>query len=244
MGIDRRQAIRTAGTLAVAATTVAACDTGTPPPAAPSPSAAHLATHPAEIVHGSRNRPQVAFTFHAQGDGTLIHNLLDALATAGVHATVLAVGSWLAANPDLGRQVLAGGHELGNHTQNHLNINQLPSAKAYTEISSCAEAVRSVSGSIGPWFRPSQAVHASARVRALAGTVGYPTCLSYDVDSLDYTDPPPDTVVRTTLNAVQPGSIVSMHFGHAATISALPRILAGLHTRGLHPVTVTELMRP
>ncbi len=186
----------------------------------------------------------VALTFHGQGDPAVIHALLGQLAAGGVRVTVLAVGRWLATNQALGRQILAAGHELGNHTHNHLDIDRMPASRAYPEITDCAQVLRTVSGSIGPWFRPSQTQHANAQVRALAARAGYATCLSYDVDSLDYTDPPPDTVVRQTLGGVTRGSIVSMHFGHAATVAAMPRILSGLRTRGLQPVTVTELVRP
>jgi peptidoglycan/xylan/chitin deacetylase (PgdA/CDA1 family) len=261
VGIDRRQAIRAAGALTVAATGAVGCDTpaphGTGPasaapphtsasagsPGAPSaaPSGAPL---PAEIAHGPRDRPAVALTFHGQGDWALIHSLLGVLATGGVRVTVMAVGRWLAANEALGRQIVAGGHELGNHTYNHLDIDHLPADHAYTEITSCAQVLRSVTGSIGPWFRPSQTQHASAQVRALATRAGYLTCLSYDVDSLDYTDPSADTVVRATLDGVSRGSIVSMHFGHAVTVTAMPRILSGLRAKGLQPVTVSELLRP
>ena len=62
------------------------------------------------------------------------------------------------------------------------------------------------------------------------------------MDSLDYTDPGPDAVVATVLRAVRPGSIVSMHFGHSGTVTALPAILRGLASRGLRPVTLTALL--
>jgi hypothetical protein len=34
-----------------------------------------------------------------------------------------------------------------------------------------------------------------------------------------------------------------MHFGHAATVAAIPEVLDRLRQRGLRPVTVTELLR-
>ena len=82
--------------------------------------------------------------------------------------TILAVGTWLAANPGLGRQMLAAGHELGNHTQHHANIKTMKPQLAYAEISACAEAVRAVSGSIGRWFRPSQTQYATPAIKAAA----------------------------------------------------------------------------
>ncbi len=66
--------------------------------------------------------------------------------------------------------------------------------------------------------------------------------MSYDVDSLDYTDPGPDAVVATVLGSVRRGSIISMHFGHPGTVTALPEIVHGLAKRKLRPVTLTELL--
>lgn len=75
-----------------------------------------------------------------------------------------------------------------------------------------------------------------------AGAAGYRRVLSYDVDSLDYTDPGPDAIRRAVASA-QPGSIVSMHFGHPGTVTAMPSILADLTSRGLAAVTATQLLR-
>ncbi len=49
-------------------------------------------------------------------------------------------------------------------------------------------------------------------------------------------------MTRAVLRAVRPGSIVSLHLGHAGTVSALPGVLAGLRDRGLRAVTVSELV--
>ena len=184
----------------------------------------------------------MALTFHGQGDPLLAGRVLAALEAQGARATVMAVGSWLAGQPALAHRILAGGHELGNHTQNHVAIAQLDPAHARAEIQRCADVLRALTGSIGTWFRPSQTQHANATIQAQAAEVGYPTCLSYDVDSLDYTDPGPAAVTATTLAAVRNGSIVSLHLGHPGTLTALPGILDGLHARGLTAVTMTELM--
>lgn len=199
-------------------------------------------TLPPEVTHGPRDRPAVALTFHGQGDPTLVMRLLSELEAHDVRVTVLAVGSWLAGEPAMAGRILDGGHELGNHTQHHLDIAHLNRAQAFTEIEECARTLRGLTGSIGTWFRPSQTQHATATIRAQATRAGYRTCLSYDVDSLDYTDPPAATVVDATLRAVRNGSIVSMHCGHAVTIAALGPILDGLHRRGLHTATMSQLV--
>jgi peptidoglycan/xylan/chitin deacetylase (PgdA/CDA1 family) len=144
----------------------------------------------------------------------------------------------------MARLILHGGHELGNHTQNHADISAMSPQAAHSEIAQCAERLRKLTGSIGAWFRPSQTPHANTTIRAQAAKVGYQTCLSYDVDSLDFQDPGPDAVVHNVLHGVRPGSIISMHLGHPGTVTAMPALLDGLRTRGLRAVTVSTLVGP
>jgi peptidoglycan/xylan/chitin deacetylase (PgdA/CDA1 family) len=169
--------------------------------------------------------------------------VLRTIEKAGAHATVLAVGTWLDQYPSIARRILDGGHDLGNHTEHHLNISAMDAAAARREIEQCAARLHSLTGSIGSWFRPSASQHATPLIRRLSSRAGYATCLSYDVDPLDDTDPPPATIAANLLRDVRPGSIVSLHFGHPATAAALPTILAGLKHRRLRPVTVTDLLK-
>lgn len=254
--MNRRQALRAAAAVGASLGAAACAERGStldrPRPAATSGSATSRATTnsaetpsttlPPEVTHGPRDRPAVALTFHGQGDPGLVTRLLSELEAHDVRVTVLAVGTWLAGLPAMAGRILDGGHELGNHTQHHLDMARMNNAQAFTEIEECARRLRALTGSIGTWFRPSQTHHATAIIRAQATRAGYRTCLSYDVDSLDYTDPPTATVVNATLSAVRNGSIVSMHCGHAVTIAALGPILDGLHSRGLHTATMSELV--
>jgi peptidoglycan/xylan/chitin deacetylase (PgdA/CDA1 family) len=245
----RRDALRAATALAAGAVT-AGCD-NTPPapslaaaPPSPAPSHAPATTAPPlpdEIQHGPRDRPAVALTFHGQGTPGVVGRLLDAVGSHGIKITVLAVGTWLTAEPALARRILADGHELGNHTQHHADLKRMSAAAAHAEIDDCARALTALTGSIGKWFRPSQTRLATPTIKAAAAKAGYPTCLSYDVDSLDYTDPGPARVVANTLRSARPGSIISLHFGHAGTVTAISPLLNGLRDRGLKPVTMTEL---
>jgi peptidoglycan/xylan/chitin deacetylase (PgdA/CDA1 family) len=197
---------------------------------------------PSQIEHGPRDGNAVALTFHGQGDPKLAGSVLSEAERAGARLTVLAVGTWLGEHPEMARRVLDGGHELGNHTMRHRAVCALPADEAYAEITECADQLRRLTGSVGSWFRPSQARTATDLVTRLAGRAGYPHVLSYDVDSHDFEDPGPGVVRGEVLGHVRAGSVVSLHFGHTGTLTALPAILDGLHRRGLRTVTATELM--
>ncbi|MEY9935919.1 peptidoglycan/xylan/chitin deacetylase (PgdA/CDA1 family) [Streptacidiphilus sp. MAP5-52] len=258
--LDRR-ALLCGAALGAAGTVLSACANGTD--ARPSPTgsrastapgasgapATHAATAsqaladlPFEIQSGPTTTDRVALTFHGQGDPAIARSVLAEAERAHARITVMAVGSWLDAYPEMAKRILDGGHELGNHTQNHLAISSLSPDQAYAEIDRCAQRLRQLTGSIGTWFRPSQAQDCTASVSAQARRVGYTHCLSYEVDSLDWQDPGAAAVTRTVLEKTRAGSVVSMHFGHTGTVAALPAILAGLHQRGLSAVTTSELL--
>ncbi|WUH93817.1 polysaccharide deacetylase family protein [Streptomyces sp. NBC_00433] len=227
----------------------AGADPALPPPAAaaptgaPAPTAAALPPGlPDQIEHGPRTRPQLALTFHGQGDPDEAEALLAAAERGGARITVLAVGDWLDAYPKLAARVLAGGHELGNHTQTHGDIGAMDAAAATAEIEGCASRLRQLTGTHGRWFRPSQARLTTPLVVSLAKKAGYAHLLSYDVDPLDYTDPGAEAVRSAVAAQAGPGSVVSLHFGHAGTVAALPGILDDLHRRGLRAVTTSELL--
>ncbi|MEU5983968.1 polysaccharide deacetylase family protein [Streptomyces sp. NPDC047434] len=257
---DRRGALRAGAAVALTGALTTACGTdaprpgpsGSPEPSAPgrSPAAAPAAAPaprrfpglPAEIATGPRDRPRVALTFHGQGDPAVARSLLAEAERAGARVTVLAVGEWLDRHPDMARRILDGGHDLGNHTQHHLDVNAMTEQQAYGEIAACAERLRRLTGSVGTWFRPSRTRHAAPAVQRAARRAGYPHVLSYDVDSLDFTSPGAAAVVAQVAGRIRNGSVVSLHFGYADTVAALPGLLADLDRRGLRAVTTTELL--
>ncbi|MGW2652747.1 polysaccharide deacetylase family protein [Streptomyces sp. NPDC001478] len=258
--VRRREALRAAAGTALVTALATGCSGPGPaarpaaPPTAPrtarptpgtgahAPAPRRFPGQPPQIDHGPRDRTRVALTFHGQGDPAVAEAVLAEAERAGARITVLAVGSWLDAHPALARRVLDGGHDLGNHTQHHIDISALDETRAYAEITDCARRLRRLTGSIGTWFRPSRARDATPLVRRLAARAGYPHVLSYDVDSLDFTSPGAATVTRTVTGQIRNGSVVSLHLGYADTVAALPPLLAELDRRGLRAVTTTKLL--
>ncbi|MEV5612100.1 polysaccharide deacetylase family protein [Streptomyces sp. NPDC052225] len=254
--LRRRSALRVgAGLTAALATGCAPASAERPPTstrtASPAPSARparaapgphRFPGQPAQIDHGPRTADRVALTFHGQGDPAIAYALLKEAERARAHVTVLAVGTWLDEHPAVARRILDGGHDLGNHTLHHRDINAMSEAEAAAEITGCAQRIRRLTGSIGTWFRPSRAQTATPLVARLAQRAGYPHVLSYDVDSLDFTSPGANAVVDNVASAVRPGSVVSLHFGYQDTVAALPALLDHLDRRGLAAVTCTELL--
>jgi peptidoglycan/xylan/chitin deacetylase (PgdA/CDA1 family) len=195
-----------------------------------------------EVAHGARSGRTVALTFHGNGDPALAHSLLHQVEQAGARISVFVVGTWLVAHPEMAQRILQGGHDLGNHTMHHKPMRRLAAADAHREVGECAAVLRQTAGTPGRWFRASGTQQTTPVIRSAAAAAGYSTCVSYDVDGLDWQDPQPATVRQAVLDNVQPGSIVSLHLGHRVTVEALPQILTGLAAKKLKPVTLSELL--
>ena len=201
-----------------------------------------IALGPGDITHGPRTTASVALTFHGAGDPALARAILTAAEAKGAHVSVLAVGSWLASNPSMAERLLSSHHELGNHTWSHLPMRTLGPAAALDEVARAAALLVTLTGNHGQWFRPSGTPASNSTIRAAALAAGYPQCLSYGLDSLDYTDPGPEAITRNVLGAVSAGSIVSLHLGHPGTLAAMPMLLSGLASKRLSAVTVSTLL--
>jgi peptidoglycan/xylan/chitin deacetylase (PgdA/CDA1 family) len=229
---------RSPGTGATGATSTTS--TASSPSTVPAPARARF------VDAGPTDTSRVALTFHTAGDLELAQQLLDALAGRNTVMTAFVVGEWLDANPSWGPKLLDAGHELANHTYTHPTFASLSADEMRDEVVRCRDVLERVAGTPGDYFRPSGADDGTRApsdvVLDVAGAAGYATVLGFDVDSLDYTDPGADAVVRRTLDAVRPGSIVSLHFGHPGTVEAIPAIVDGLRAKDLTPVHASQLL--
>ena len=225
----------------------AACSSSPPRTAASSTTTTTASrTSPPFVSAGPRDRGQVALTFHVSGDRALAIRMLDLLKTHQVPITAFIVGTWLDTNGDLISRFIDDGHELANHTLTHPAFSSLDRTAMTNEVTGCRDALLRLAGTGGRYFRPSGTANGTddpgPTVLDVAQGAGYATVVGYDVDPADYQDPGASAIAHRTSDAVQPGSIVSLHFGHAGTIDALPDILAALESRSLGAVVVNQLL--
>ena len=198
------------------------------------------------VASGPRDKHRVALTFHTNGSTALAATLLATLAARHTSITAFIVGSWLEANSDFAKRITDGGHELANHTYSHPTFPTLTEDAMTQEVTRCRDILASLTGSGPTWFRPSGTTNGTDKpaptVLKVAAAAGYSTVVGFDVDPSDYLDPGEAAIAQRVSAAVQPGSIVSLHFGHQHTIDALPAILSDLDRRGLETVTLTTLL--
>ena len=196
------------------------------------------------VARGPSSTNAVALTFHVDGDVRIAQRLVDAMHGRGA-ITCFVIGSWLDANPTWARKLLDEGHELANHTYTHPTFSTLTRLAMASEITRCRDSLVRLTGRGGRFFRPSGTddglATPSPPILEEAGAAGYDYVLGWDVEPFDYRDPGGTAVQQRVLEAAQPGSIVSLHFGHSGTADALPAVVEALTARRLRLVTASQL---
>jgi chitin deacetylase len=168
--------------------------------------------------------------------------VLDILKKNNIKATFFWVGEYLKEYPKIAVQVVADGHAIGNHTWHHWYHKMNPSV-ADNEIDATAELIYKTTGVTTGLFRPPGGLLNNG-VADYAKQKKYVTVM-WSVDPMDYRPLPAEKLVNYVIRKAQPGSIVLMHDGggnHAATVQALPQIIAKLQELGYSFVTVPELL--
>ena len=201
------------------------------------------------VVRGSPQAPRIALTFDDGPDPASTPAILETLAQFGARATFFVIGRYLERHQTLAREIVAAGHELGNHSWGHLPWqNFYSSRKHLADIERTADLIRSITGSTEePLYRPPVGLKSPEFARAaLARQL---KVIAWSVHSRDTFAQRWQSIARRVLNRVRNGDIVLLHDGHAAegrhrsnAVNALPLILCGLQAQGLQPVTVSELL--
>src|SRR5580658_2975401 len=70
------------------------------------------------VYRGNRSRPAIALTFD-DGPSESTPELLELLHGLGVQATFFQCGANVRRLPGIAREVIAAGHEIGNHSDTH-----------------------------------------------------------------------------------------------------------------------------
>ena len=118
--------------------------------------------------------PIAAITFDDGPTPEYTPRILDALATAGVTATFNVMGWNGVHHSDLLREVVAAGHEIGNHTWDHRDLTTLDVHETRAELVRCKEEVEAVLGQPFTSFRPPRGELTGYALR-VAAELGYDT---------------------------------------------------------------------
>lgn len=215
-------------------------------PASTNSKSAKSARSSGEIVRGPRGKSEIALTFDAGAEADCFEDLIAALQGAQVHSTFFITGNWAQKNRDCAAAITKHGHEVGNHTWNHLNLTKQPDDVVREEISRAEIFLTELTGqNPRPLWRAPYGER-NDRVLRIATNLGYRS-IYWTLDSLDGVEPVKasqfliDRITRKSDSELD-GAIILMHVGVKSTADALPAIIANLQGRGFRLVTVSKLL--
>jgi peptidoglycan/xylan/chitin deacetylase (PgdA/CDA1 family) len=187
----------------------------------------------------------VALTFDDGPTPKHLPGVLDLLRRKDVKATFFLMGVDVEKNPDLAREIMADGHEIGNHTYRHDDMTLAGWDKVVSEVERTDAAIRSLGYTGEIHFRPPFGKKLVTLPLYLAQHDR--TTITWDVEPESYSDvaASADGITQHVLDRVRPGSIIILHIMYdvrETSRQALPAIIDGLHERGYRFVTVSELL--
>lgn len=185
---------------------------------------------------------KIALTFDAAWGNEDTAKILEILRKHNVHVTFFMTGGWVESYPEDVKTILADGHDLGNHSENHKNMSQLSDGECREELQKVHDKVKNLTGYDMFLFRPPYGDYDN-HVITNAKALGYYT-IQWDVDSLDWKDYGVNDIIDRVCNhkALGNGSIILCHNGAKYTAEALDTLIARLKESGYTFVPLSDLI--
>ncbi len=187
-----------------------------------------------------RGEKVVSLTFDAAWGDEDTPQLIDIFQKYGIHVTFFVVGEWADRCPDSVKALKEAGHEVMNHSNTHPHMPQLSRDGMVQEIQAANEKIAALTGETPVLFRAPYGDYNNALIETLDSLGMY--CIQWDVDSLDWKDPPVEDIVSRVTSRVQSGSIVLFHNAAKNTPEALPAIIEKLQADGYTFLKASEMI--
>jgi len=184
-----------------------------------------------------------ALTFDISWGTQVPGPVLDILKKENVKATFFLSGSWAKKYPKFSKRIVAEGHEIASHGEEHVNLSQYSKEEVKKNILTAHEKIKEVTG-VEPKLLRTPNGDWNDMVLTTAEELNYKV-IQWSADSLDWKKPGVDAIINNVLKKVEPGAIILMHASDTClqTPDALPAVLAGLKKQGYQLVTVSELLK-
>jgi len=190
----------------------------------------------------------IALTFDDGPDPWWTPQVLRVLREHRVDATFFVLGAQAARHPDLVRQLVAEGHELGVHSFTHPQLSEMDGWRRELEYSQTQLAIARAAGVKTSLLRFPYSSRADAIDDATwslvqhAGRLGYLSVFN-DVDSRDWAKPGVPAIIQNTTPPDGQGAVVLMHDAggdRTQTVAALTQFIPAMQAKGYRFTTVSE----
>lgn len=151
----------------------------------------------------------VVLTYDDGPDPVSTPAVLRVLAEHDASATFFVLADRARLHPGVVRDVVAAGHEIGLHGQDHRPVTDFDHAALLTRTEEAVSLLQAVSGRPIRLFRPPYGRQTVASVRVVRA-LGLSTVL-WNRDAADWIDAAPETRLRRATDGAAPGDVLLLH---------------------------------
>jgi len=200
------------------------------------------------VWRGPQDRPAVALTFD-DGPSESTPQILEVLNRYRAKATFFQCGLSVRRLPEISRSVLAGGHEVGNHSYTHLLLSLRSAGMIEEEFSRAQQTIEETTGFSPTLLRAPFGVRwfGFRRMQQRLGLLGVMwTVIGYDWNL------PSRSVVNRVKAGICNGAIICLHDGRqlrarpdiSPTLEAVRILIPAIQEQGFRLETVSQLLCP
>jgi peptidoglycan-N-acetylglucosamine deacetylase len=194
-------------------------------------------------IHTSKR--VVAITFDDGPNSAYTPQILDIFSKAKGKATFFMIGEQMINHPEVVKQVVDQGHEIGNHTFTHPKLSQLSIEDCREEIDQTEKLIEEMTGQRPVVFRPPYLDYNQDTV-SIVQQKGYSMIGALNLEAQDWEQPGVEHIFEKSREVVKNGSILIFHDGfgdRSQTIEAVRKLVSELKAQNYHLVTVSELLK-
>ena len=192
---------------------------------------------PIYCVNRDDNKISISFDAAWGGDKTL--GILELLDEYNIKTTFFLVDIWTQKYPELVKEIVTRGHEIGNHSTSHPQMSKLNETQIAKELNTQADNVLAIAGVRPVLFRPPYGDY-NNRVITTARAQGF-VPIQWSVDSLDWKNRGAQEIINRATK-VKSGDIVLFHNDSQYILDALPAVLKYYAENGYSVVPISEIL--
>jgi polysaccharide deacetylase family sporulation protein PdaB len=183
---------------------------------------------------------KIAISFDATWGAEHTPKILNSLDKYNIKTTFFLVNIWLKKYPEVAKQIVQKGHEIGMHSATHPHFTALTEKQMEEELKENHKMIEEITGQKPFLFRPPFGDYDNTVIKTV-DRLGFKT-IQWSVDSLDWRDLSAQEIQERVLRQIDPGDIVLFHNNGKYTADALDPIIKKLKEQGYIIVPISELL--